>query len=117
MRAAQKRAHDFATSYRAVTVRAGHGGLLQQAEFCLFHPLKWYGMQILMTMALVAAVNGVVLKPVANMHSRPSEEADVVSQAIYASNLRVLEEQDGWARVRTADDYTGWMPLSSLRSV
>jgi cell wall-associated NlpC family hydrolase len=72
-------------------------------------------MQILMTMALLAAVNGVVLKPVANMHSRPSDEADVVSQAIYASNVGVLEEQAGWAKVRTADDYTGWMPLSSLR--
>jgi gamma-D-glutamyl-L-lysine dipeptidyl-peptidase len=72
-------------------------------------------MQILMTMALVAAANAVVLKPVANMHSRPSEEADVVSQAIYANNVRVLEEQAGWAKVRTADDYSGWMPLSSLR--
>jgi gamma-D-glutamyl-L-lysine dipeptidyl-peptidase len=58
-------------------------------------------MQILMTMALVAAVNGVILKPVANMYSRPSEEADVVSQAIYASNVGVLEEQAGWAKVRT----------------
>jgi cell wall-associated NlpC family hydrolase len=72
-------------------------------------------MQILMTMALAAAVNGVILKPVANMHSRPSEEADVVSQAIYASHLRIIAEQAGWAKVRTADDYTGWMPLSSLR--
>jgi cell wall-associated NlpC family hydrolase len=72
-------------------------------------------MQIFMTMALIAAANAVVLKPVANIHSRPSEEADVVSQSIYASNLRVLEEQAGWAKVRTADDYTGWIPLSSVR--
>jgi cell wall-associated NlpC family hydrolase len=74
-------------------------------------------MQILMTMALVAAANGVVLKPVANMYSRPSEEADVVSQAIYASNVGVIEEQAGWAKVRTSDDYTGWMPLSSLKRI
>lgn len=74
-------------------------------------------MLILMTMALAAAVNGIILKPVANMHSRPSEEADVVSQAIYASHLRILEEQAGWAKVQTADDYTGWVPLSSLRQL
>lgn len=46
------------------------------------------------------------MKPVANVHSRPSEEADVVSQATYASHLRIIEEQAEWAKVRTANDYT-----------
>jgi L-alanine-DL-glutamate epimerase-like enolase superfamily enzyme len=26
----------------------------------------------------------------------------------------VVERQEGWARIRTADDYTGWTPLSAL---
>jgi|SRR5215467_3395880 len=74
-------------------------------------------MQIIMAMALLAAgiTDGVVLKPVANMYSRPSEEADVVSQAIYASPIGILQERDGWARVRTPDDYTGWMPDSAFK--
>jgi len=74
-------------------------------------------MQIVLAMALLAAgaTDGVVLKPVANMYSRPSEDADVVSQAIYASNVAIIGEQAGWARVRTADEYAGWMPASSLR--
>jgi len=69
-------------------------------------------------LALVAAAlpNAVVLKPVANMYSKPTEDADVVSQAIYGSNVTVMEERDGWAHIRTFDDYTGWMPLASLRS-
>lgn len=68
-------------------------------------------------MALLAAnvTHGVVVKPVANMYSRPSDDADVVSQAIYASNVTLVEEQAGWASVRTADDYTGWLPLASLK--
>jgi cell wall-associated NlpC family hydrolase len=68
-------------------------------------------------MALLAAVllNVVVLRPVANMYSRPALEADVVSQAIYGANVALLDRQEGWARVRTADDYTGWMPLDHLR--
>ncbi len=68
-------------------------------------------------MALFAAAlpNAVVLQPVANMYSKASLDADVVSQAIYASNLGVLARQEGWAQVRTADDYTGWVPLSALR--
>jgi gamma-D-glutamyl-L-lysine dipeptidyl-peptidase len=71
----------------------------------------------IVALALFAAAlpNAVVLQPVANMYSKPSEDTDVVSQAIYGANVSMLEEQAGWAHVRTADDYTGWIPLSALR--
>jgi len=73
-------------------------------------------MSPLAVVALFAAAlpNAVVLEPVVNMYSRPSRDADVVSQAIYGANVAVLEEQNGWARIRTADEYTGWTPLPSL---
>jgi hypothetical protein len=78
---------------------------------------NWYGMQIVMAMALLAAgaADGVVLQPVANMYSRPSGEADVVSQAIYASHIGIIEERAGWARVSTADEYMGWMPAAAFK--
>lgn len=69
-----------------------------------------------MALFAVALPNAVVLRPVVNMYSRPSGDADVVSQAIYGSNVGVLEQKDGWARIRTADDYTGWAPLADLRA-
>jgi len=62
-----------------------------------------------------ALPNAVVLRPVANMFSRPSEDADVVSQAIYGANVAVIEQREGWAHIRTADDYTGWTPLAAVR--
>ncbi|HXS95900.1 MAG TPA: NlpC/P60 family protein [Candidatus Limnocylindrales bacterium] len=62
-----------------------------------------------------ALPNAVVLQPVANMYSKPTEDADVVSQAIYASNVAILEMKDGWAHIRTFDDYTGWAPLTALK--
>ena len=67
--------------------------------------------------ALFAAAlpNAVVLQPVTNMYSRPTRDADVVSQAVYGANVEVLEEKEGWARIRTADTYTGWAQLDSLR--
>ena len=67
-------------------------------------------------LALFAAAlpTAVVLQPVANMYSRPSADADVVSQAIYGANVGIVEEKDGWAHIRTADDYLGWTPLSAL---
>lgn len=69
-------------------------------------------------MSLVAAammVNAVVTQPVANMFSGPSREKDVVSQAIYGTNVSIVVEQSGWARIRTPDQYLGWAPDSDLR--
>jgi cell wall-associated NlpC family hydrolase len=57
----------------------------------------------------------VVVKPVANMYSAPTEDADVVSQAICGVSVVLDEEKGEWVKVRTPDDYPGWMPLSSLR--
>jgi SH3-like domain-containing protein len=58
-----------------------------------------------------------VNRPVQNMHSAPSDDSDVVSQAIYGTTVSVLEVKDTWARVQTPDEYTGWMPLTSTRRV
>jgi gamma-D-glutamyl-L-lysine dipeptidyl-peptidase len=71
----------------------------------------------IVALALFAAAlpNGVVLRPVVNMYSQPTEDASVVSQAIYGANIALLEQKDGWAHIRTSDDYTGWSPVSGLR--
>ena len=57
---------------------------------------------------------GVALRPAANMYSSPTEDADVVSQAIYGTTFRILEEKPGWYKVRTPDLYTGWTQETSL---
>src|SRR5260370_29199315 len=62
----------------------------------------------------IATENAVVIQSVANMYSRPSLDADVASQAIYSTNVLVIERQAGWAKVRTPDDYAGWMQSSAL---
>ncbi len=58
----------------------------------------------------------VVIVPVANMYSAPAQDADVVSQAIFGSNVTVLENRAAWTRVQTSDQYTGWMRTADLRS-
>ena len=74
-------------------------------------------MPAIAAVALFAAAlpNAVVLQPFANMYSKPSEDSSVVSQAIYGANVSLLERQQGWAHIRTADDYTGWTLLAALR--
>jgi uncharacterized protein YgiM (DUF1202 family) len=59
-------------------------------------------------LSVVAAAQGVmpvrtVARPVLNMFSSATSDADVVSQAIYATSITVLEETDGWARIKTPD--------------
>ena len=59
----------------------------------------------------------VVVVPVANMYSRPIEKADFDSQAIYGSNVKLLESRGEWSRIETADHYRGWTPSRYLRII
>ena len=59
----------------------------------------------------------VLVLPVANMYLLPSEKADVVSQAIYGSNVKLLESRGEWSRIETADHYRGWTPSRYLRII
>jgi gamma-D-glutamyl-L-lysine dipeptidyl-peptidase len=59
----------------------------------------------------------VVVVSVANMYSSATENADVVSQAILGSDVVVLERRHKWAKVRTPDQYTGWIPVRELRKL
>ena len=64
---------------------------------------------------LAAALAGTVNEPVANMYSRPTVDADVVSQSIYGSHVSYREQQAGWVKVQSFDKYTGWMEISRLK--
>lgn len=59
----------------------------------------------------------VVVVPVANMYSGPSENTDVVSQAIYGSNVTLLVARGEWSRIQTSDHYRGWVPSRHIRIV
>src|SRR5260370_37728217 len=74
-------------------------------------------MLITLVFAMFAAppdTNAVVIQPVANMYSKPAVDVSVVSQAIYSTNVAVLEKQPGWTRIRTPDGYLGWVQSSAL---
>jgi len=59
----------------------------------------------------------IVVVPVANMYSAPSDKSDVVSQAIYGSNVILLTARGEWSRIQTADRYKGWIPSRHLRLI
>lgn len=66
--------------------------------------------------AAIAQQRAVVVAPVLDMFSKPSAEADVVSQARYAMMVSVERIEGEWIRIRTPHDgYPGWARLSGLR--
>jgi len=74
---------------------------------------------LILLIASAFAKNGthVVVVPVANMYSKPTEKADVVSQAIYGSNVKLLMARGEWSRIETSDRYRAWTPSRYLRTV
>ena len=49
------------------------------------------------------------------LRAEPREDAEQVTQAVRGEPLRVEERRDGWARVRTAYDYPGWIREAALQ--
>ena len=59
----------------------------------------------------------VVVVPVANMFSKPTDKSDVVSQAIYGSNVLLIQARGEWSKIQTSDHYKGWTPSRYIRTV
>ena len=51
---------------------------------------------------------------VANMYENANASSPVISQAIYASPVEVLQKYHGFVRVETADNYQGWVNKQEL---
>jgi gamma-D-glutamyl-L-lysine dipeptidyl-peptidase len=57
------------------------------------------------------------VRPVANLYREPNLNSDVVSQAFYGSNVKLVKSKRSWFNVRTPDGYTGWMQRSSAKKL
>ena len=58
---------------------------------------------------------GVVTVGVANLYSEPSDDVDVVSQAVVGTELVIEVEHAGWCRVRMPDQYRGWIAAAHVK--
>ena len=48
------------------------------------------------------------------LRADPDDASEQVTEALPGEPLLVLEARDGWAHVRTAYDYPGWLPEAAL---
>lgn len=62
----------------------------------------------------IANADFVIAKPVVNMLSNAAESSDVTSQALYGTGVLSLEKREEWVKIRTADEYTGWVRMTDL---
>jgi len=54
------------------------------------------------------------VRQLAALRAEPRDDAEQVTQAMPGEPVAVEQERDGWARVRTAYDYPGWVRASEL---
>jgi gamma-D-glutamyl-L-lysine dipeptidyl-peptidase len=54
---------------------------------------------------------------VAPIHAEPDSESEQVTQALRGEPLTIEEERGGWARIRTAYNYPGWIRHDALGPV
>lgn len=67
-----------------------------------------------------AATAGVIINPVENMYSRADDQADVVSQALLGTTVKILRSEKDtkrqvWYQIETPDTYQGWVSGQALR--
>src|SRR5207253_2431291 len=55
-----------------------------------------------------------VAAALAPVRADPREDAEQVTQALPGEPLVVEDEWDGWAHIRTAYDYPGWVRVDAL---
>lgn len=65
----------------------------------------------------VPGADFVVARPVVNMYRDATEQSDVVSQAIYGTDVLSFKKQAGWVDIHTADGYAGWVRASDLKAL
>ena len=88
-------------------------------DLSILRVLNGFAFLLVASQLALAAVgsHAVVVVPVANMYSSASDNVDVVSQAILGTNVEVLEQSSGWDKVRTNDQYIGWIRQEEVREL
>jgi AmmeMemoRadiSam system protein B len=59
--------------------------------------------------------NAVVTLSVINMRREPDHASELVSQSILGTPVKILKFKESWIRIRTPDNYTGWVEESSVK--
>ncbi|MGA9291818.1 MAG: SH3 domain-containing protein, partial [Ignavibacteriaceae bacterium] len=59
-------------------------------------------------------IYGIIDLSVANLRAKPENAAELVSQALLGTSLKILKEKRGWSLVQTPDKYISWIENDQL---
>lgn len=65
--------------------------------------------EVLPSQKLGKKIYALVNLSVCNIRSKPEHSAELATQALMGTPLKVYKEQDGWYLVQTPDEYLGWV--------
>lgn len=71
--------------------------------------------ELLPSALLNGKVNGVVRISVANIRSKPAHSAEMSTQALLGTSLKVWDKEGDWYLVQTPDNYLGWMDAGGFK--
>jgi AmmeMemoRadiSam system protein B len=60
---------------------------------------------------------GIVTLSTINLRKEPHHSAELVSQAILGTPVKILNTGDSWLKIQTPDNYTGWIEEASIKPV
>ncbi len=63
---------------------------------------------ILPDTAVIRKPWGVITLSVCNMRSKPSHAAEMITQTIMGTPVKILKKRGGWFFIQTPDSYLGW---------
>lgn len=89
------------------TSREAHEMLL--GELRKVYPDIEDSVRLLPDISLGEKTEGVIYNSVGTLRSAPRYNAELVSQALLGTPVKILQEKRGWLRVQTPDGYIGWM--------
>ncbi|MDD4776729.1 MAG: C40 family peptidase [Fermentimonas sp.] len=89
------------------TSREAHEALL--SELRKIYPEIEDSVRLLPDISLGEKTVGVIYNSTGTLRSAPRYNAELVSQALLGTTVKILDEKRGWLRVQTPDGYIGWM--------
>jgi SH3-like domain-containing protein len=110
---------DIEETTKGAVVLRGETNLREAYDF-LLDTLASMNVQVVDSIKLLPASGlgdktwGFVTLSVIPMRSAPGYSAEMVSQAILGTPVKLLDKKGGWYRVQTPDLYIGWVPASGL---
>lgn len=90
----------------------------QRAHDLLTEALRTAGVDFIDSLAVYPADSTALVSiPVVTLRTRGAHAAEVATQAVMGTPVRLLEYKGGWWRVQTPDGYIAWSPDSSVKPI